>query len=49
MLGGFRRRRRHRGETAESKECNTRSTFEIFRYNICNINLKVDETLETYI
>jgi hypothetical protein len=27
---------------------NTRSTFETFKYNSCNIRLKVIETLETY-
>ena len=28
--------------------CNTRSTFEISRYNTCNIRLKIDETLENH-
>jgi len=28
------------------EKCNTRSTFETFKYNSCNIRLKVVETLE---
>jgi hypothetical protein len=29
--------------------CNNRCTFAIFRWNICNICIKTDETFETYI
>jgi hypothetical protein len=50
--GGIERRWRHQGEVAGGEEearCNTRSTFETFRYNTCNIRLEIDETLETCI
>jgi hypothetical protein len=49
------RRREEESETPrrDSKKrgerCNTRSTFETFRCNTCNIHMKVDEILETCI
>jgi hypothetical protein len=43
-------RRREEDETPRrGGRCNTRSAFEIFRRNTCNIRLKSDGTLETCI
>jgi hypothetical protein len=51
QASAWRSRHRDEGKVAEKRRqrCNTRSTFETFGCNTCNICLKLDETHETCI